>query len=171
MSQKKKILYIVIAVLALFTSCGVGAAMGGADTTAAAGDAAASATATVTQTAKSTVTETASASTPAPETMTSTATKTLTATKTRTKTVTKTAKPKPAQSKITDGTYLVGSEIKPGVYKSSGGQTMMCYADTETRGGDILEQEVADKGSVIIRVTSKAYTFTSQDCGSWKKVG
>ncbi len=74
-------------------------------------------------------------------------------------------------SEIGDGSYLVGSEIQPGTWKSSGVEGGLCYADTQNKGGDILQQEVAAEGSAIIRITEKAYTFKSSGCGSWKKVG
>jgi len=74
---------------------------------------------------------------------------------------------------ISDGTYLVGDEIKTGKWQSPGvadGEPY-CYAQTETEDGDILEQEVTPKGKTLIRITSKAYSFTSSGCGEWKKVG
>lgn len=74
-------------------------------------------------------------------------------------------------SGIGDGSYLVGSEIKPGTWKSSGVKDGLCYADTQNEDGDILQQEVAAEGSVIIRITEKAYTFKSSGCVGWKKVG
>jgi hypothetical protein len=87
-------------------------------------------------------------------------------------TVTATAPaPEPEQTGIGDGTYLVGPEIETGVWKSSGAEGGLCYADTQTRGGAILEQEVANQGSVIIRIGGSAYTFTSNGCGTWSKVG
>jgi hypothetical protein len=47
----------------------------------------------------------------------------------------------------------------------------LCYADTKTKKGDILEQEVGSDGeSVIIRIKPNAYTFSSSGCGTWKKV-
>lgn len=82
------------------------------------------------------------------------------------------AKAESKTSAITDGTYLVGSEIPPGTYKSDGGGSTLCYADTQDKAGNILQQEVAGGGeAVVIRIASSAYTFKSSDCGSWKKVG
>src|SRR3954452_19703693 len=52
-------------------------------------------------------------------------------TATETVTVTETADPEPASGSgagITDGTYLVGSEIAPGVYESGGAEDGLCYA-------------------------------------------
>lgn len=74
---------------------------------------------------------------------------------------------------ISDGTYLVGDEIETGKWQSSGvaeGEPY-CYAQTESEDGDILEQEVTPKGKTIVRITSKAYSFESNGCGTWKKVG
>jgi len=94
-----------------------------------------------------------------------------------TKTVTVTAAPHTegddsaqTTSKISDGTYVVGSEIKIGNYRSSGGGEF-CYADTETESGKILDQQVFQGSPLVIRITSQAYTFESYRCGTWKKVG
>lgn len=115
-------------------------------------------------------------------TVTATAEQTVAATKTvtakpkpaPTKTVTVTAKPKKddggSGGAITDGTYVVGSEIKVGNYKSSGGSDF-CYADTETESGDILDQQVSQGAPVVIRITSQAYTFESDGCGTWHRIG
>lgn len=72
--------------------------------------------------------------------------------------------------KITDGTYLVGSEVKIGNYMSSGGGDL-CYADTQDKSGKILQQEVSQDDPVVIRIMQNAYKFTSNGCGSWHKVG
>ena len=117
-------------------------------------------------------------------TVTATSEQTVTATRTvtakpkpaPTKTVTVTAKPKAkhddggSTGTIGDGTYVVGSEIKIGNYKSSGGGDF-CYADTETESGDILDQQVSQGAPVVIRITSQAYTFESDGCGTWTKIG
>lgn len=108
---------------------------------------------------------------------TATATKTVTAKPkpAPTKTVTVTAKPKRddggSASPIGDGTYVVGSEIKIGNYKSSGGASDLCYADTETESGNILDQQVSQGAPVVIRITSQAYTFESNGCGTWHRIG
>lgn len=118
-------------------------------------------------------------------TVTATSEQTVTATRTvtakpkpaPTKTVTVTAKPKPkhdddgSTGTIGDGTYVVGSEIKIGNYKSSGGAGDLCYADTETESGDILDQQVSQGAPVVIRITSQAYTFESNGCGTWHRIG
>lgn len=122
---------------------------------------------TTTATATVTGSQSVPSTTPAP-TVTVTATATVTTATTTTVTA---AAPPPADSGIGDGSYLVGSEIAVGTWKSSGGGSF-CYADTEDKAGNILEQEVSGAGgSVIIRVKAGAYTFTSRDCGSWTKVG
>jgi hypothetical protein len=101
----------------------------------------------------------------------------VTATETVTKAPEKSAEPKAepqpkAPTTYGDGDYLVGSEIKPGTYKSNGHSDMLCYADTKTRKGKILEQEVAEPGDkVIIEIRSNAYRFSSKDCGKWRRVG
>lgn len=118
-------------------------------------------------------------------TVTATSEQTVTATRTvtakpkpaPTRTVTVTAKPKlkhrdgGSTGTIGDGTYVVGSEIAIGNYKSSGGASDLCYADTETESGDILDQQVSQGAPVVIRITSQAYTFESDGCGTWTKIG
>ena len=126
---------------------------------------------TVTTTSTMTATQSSSAASVAPA-PTVTVTATTTATTTSTATVTAAAPTKEAaNSGITDGSYMVGSEIALGTYKSSGGGSL-CYADTKDKAGNILEQEIGSSGeTVIIRVMSGAYTFTSRGCGTWAKVG
>ena len=85
----------------------------------------------------------------------------------------KTSKPdKPAGDTVKDGEYLVGREIKTGTWKAANPpEDELCYADTENKKGDILEQEISSDGqSVIIRIKPNAYTFTSKDCGTWHRV-
>ena len=110
--------------------------------------------------------------TKAAATVTVTSTQTADAKPAATVTVTAAAPAAPAApAGITDGSYLVGTEIALGTYKSSGGGSL-CYADTQDKAGNILEQEVGAQGaSVIIRILSGAYTFKSSGCGTWTKVG
>jgi hypothetical protein len=76
-----------------------------------------------------------------------------------------------APAAIEDGTYIVGTDIALGTWKSSGGASDLCYADTEDKSGKILEQEVSSGPSVVIRIKSGAYTFKAAGCGTWTKVG
>jgi len=145
----------------------------------AAGTATPAPTVTVTATVTATVQATSSAA-PAPA---ATVTVTAKAEPAATVTVTVTAKAKapdvpkaPAEPAVSDGDYLVGSDIAPGTYKTTGNAEDqdgigMCYADTETKSGGINAQEVTNKGRTLIRVKTSDYTFSSSGCGDWKKVG
>jgi hypothetical protein len=123
---------------------------------------------------------TASAAAGATTTVTATSTKTADAKPAATVTVTGpavtvTAAAAPAApaapAGIKDGSYMVGTEIALGTWKSSGGGSL-CYADTTDQAGNILEQEVGASGAnVIIRIKAGAYTFKSSGCGTWTKVG
>lgn len=139
----------------------------------AAGTATPAPTVTVTATVQAT-----SSAAPAPA-----ATVTVTAKAEPAATVTVTAKAKapdvpkaPAEPAVSDGDYLVGSDIAPGTYKTTGNAEDqdgigMCYADTETKSCGINAQEVTNKGRTLIRVKTSDYTFSSSGCGDWKKVG
>lgn len=83
----------------------------------------------------------------------------------------KTTKPKPKKPRIGDGTYLVGKEIARGQWKSSGEAGGFCYADTQTKSGKIIDQQVSSGEPVVIRIGRSAYTFKSSDCGKWRRVG
>lgn len=79
---------------------------------------------------------------------------------------------KPAAPVIGDGSWLVGTDIAIGSWRTkeavSGG---LCYADTQDKAGNILEQEVTPSGKTIIQIKKGAYKFTSRGCGEWEKVG
>src|SRR5664280_1652948 len=71
-----------------------------------------------------------------------------------------------------DGTYTVGTDIKPGTYKSSGGDT--CYwarlSSTDGSLGSIIANDVGNGQSVVtIQASDKA--FETNRCGTWKKTG
>lgn len=77
---------------------------------------------------------------------------------------------------IGDGQWLVGGEIKPGVYRTTDaaqnvGWGTGCYADVRSQNGDTLAQELNDEGRTIIQVSASGYTFRSRHCGSWERVG
>ena len=75
-----------------------------------------------------------------------------------------------SKSEIGDGTYTVGSDIKPGTYKSSGDGRFTCYADTLSRAGSVLEHEMSQGTPIVIRISSSAYMFKSEGCGTWRKI-
>jgi hypothetical protein len=84
-----------------------------------------------------------------------------------------TAQPPQAAAAITeDGTYEVGVDIKPGKYKSAGGDG--CYwARMSSLDGDldsIITNNISDgPQTVTIKKSDKA--FTTERCGEWRKAG
>lgn len=72
-----------------------------------------------------------------------------------------------------NGTWKVGEDVVPGVYKSAAPQAdavPLCYWDLTDDNGRILDQGVANEGPS--RATLKAgRTFKSQGCEAWTKVG
>ena len=96
------------------------------------------------------------------------------------KTTTVAATTKPASAAVTlpgDGTYLVGTDIKPGLYKTSGpapGGAGNCYWERD-KDLDGTIDSIADNGNtagqatVKVAVTDKA--FTTSGCADWTKVG
>ncbi|TVZ98066.1 hypothetical protein [Streptomyces sp. BK340] len=71
-----------------------------------------------------------------------------------------------------NGDYQVGSDIKPGTYRSSGNTDGMCYWErTKGASGDtdsvLANDNVAGTAVVTIRSTD-AY-FKTTGCGGWKK--
>jgi hypothetical protein len=128
-------------------------------------------TTTTTATPAPTVTVTAPAGQPAPAV-------TVTAPAPPAKTVTaKPAAPAPppaAPAAITeDGTFFVGTDIKPGTYRSEGGDDTCYWARLKNTSGDI-DSIIANGGFtarevITIKKTDKA--FETRGCGTWKKVG
>ncbi|MEU6230453.1 twin-arginine translocation signal domain-containing protein [Streptomyces sp. NPDC047042] len=76
-----------------------------------------------------------------------------------------------------DGTYVVGSDIKPGTYRSEGPQGGLvtdCYwarlSSTSGEAKDIIANaNTGGQTTVTIAATDKAFTTTG--CKAWKKTG
>ncbi|MDH6513724.1 hypothetical protein M2163_009304 [Streptomyces sp. SAI-135] len=76
-----------------------------------------------------------------------------------------------------DGTYVVGSDIKPGTYRSEGpqgGLVTSCYwarlSSTSGEAKDIIANDATSgQATVTIAATDKAFTTTG--CKAWKKSG
>lgn len=72
-----------------------------------------------------------------------------------------------------NGTYLVGTDVAPGQYRSPGPEESiapLCYWDLKDAGGTITDQGVAPEGPSRATLT-EGLTFTSQGCQDWAKVG
>ena len=163
---------IFIGVGALILGAGIGAAGKNnktTDTTAAAAPAKATTIVTATQTAP----------VPAPVTITAKAAAAPIAPPvTATVTVTAAAPTSAAPAGIGDGTYVVGTDIKPGLYKTTGpadtGDLANCYweRDRDLSGGmgSIIANDNTS-GPTTVQISASDKAFKSNGCASWVKVG
>lgn len=122
-----------------------------------------------------TVTKTLAARPPAKAKPAPTVTVTATATKTVTKT--KTVAPKAAATIPGEGTFVVGSDIKPGTYKTTGpsdSDLPNCYwARLDSTSGD-FDDIIANGnpgGQTTITISSSDKAFETSGCAEWEKVG
>jgi hypothetical protein len=71
-----------------------------------------------------------------------------------------------------DGTYLVGTDIEPGTYRSSGSSE--CYYERLSgfNGGfeNLIANEVTD-APAIVEIAPTDAGFRAQRCGTWTKIG
>jgi len=162
---------IGIGVGALIIGAGIGAAGHSnkttTTTTSAAGDPKTAVTVTTTQTAPApaavTVTAKAAAAPAAP---------------TVTDTVTAAAPTSAAPAGISDGTYVVGTDIKAGLYKTSGpadsGDLANCYweRDRDLSGGmgSIIANDNPN-GPTTVQISSSDKAFKTSGCAPWVKIG
>ncbi len=156
MQKKHLIGYSATGLLALLV--GVGAA-GSGDATGQ----------SVTSAATTTVTAPPVTSTSPASTVTATATATATRTTTRTKTVTKA--PTPKASFPGDGTYQVGTDIKPGTYVSKPPSSGNCYwarlSGSDGLGGIIANNNSA--GQSVVAIKAGDTFFETSGCSEWAK--
>jgi hypothetical protein len=72
-----------------------------------------------------------------------------------------------------DGTYLVGSDIKPGTYRSEGKNKYGCYwarlSDTTGEGDAIIANGNAE-GPAIVKIAAGDRAFQTTDCKPWEKI-
>jgi hypothetical protein len=76
-----------------------------------------------------------------------------------------------SKTTFSDGMYIVGTDIKPGTYKSSG-QTGCYYARLSGFGNttdDILANDNTDTPA-IVTISSSDAGFQSKGCGNWSKI-
>lgn len=60
-----------------------------------------------------------------------------------------------------EGTYIVGEDIKPGTYKSAGGEN--CYWERSSKDGDIIANDLSD-GPAVMNVRSSDYSVSVSNC-------
>lgn len=74
-----------------------------------------------------------------------------------------------------DGIYIVGEDLAPGTWRSSGGSGFGCYAARLSGFGgtleDIISNEIASEGGLIINIAASDRGFETTGCGTWEKVG
>ncbi|MCP9976582.1 excalibur calcium-binding domain-containing protein [Actinomadura madurae] len=76
----------------------------------------------------------------------------------------------PKAPTITDGTWRVPAEVKPGTWRTKGGDG--CYwARLSGFSGmdDIIANELAD-GAAVVTIKASDKGFQSKGCGTWKRV-
>ncbi|WP_194906663.1 hypothetical protein [Catenulispora rubra] len=160
---------------ALIVGAGIGAAGHSDKTTATAATTAAASAATAT----ATVTTTQTAPAPAAVTITAKAAAAPAApTVTVTATATAAAPTSAAATGISEGTYVIGTDIKPGLYKTSGpvdtGDLANCYweRDRDLSGGmgSIIANDNTT-GPTTVQISSSDKAFKTSGCAPWVKVG
>lgn len=71
-----------------------------------------------------------------------------------------------------DGTYLIGTDIQPGTYRTEAAGN--CYWERLAGLGGNLEDIIANdlpSGAAIVEIASSDVAFSTQGCGTWQKVG
>lgn len=84
-------------------------------------------------------------------------------------TVTVTAKPKgPSGTIASDGTWLVGKDIKPGTYRATGGT---CYWERLSgTSGDFDDIIANGNGPSTVTIKSGDNAFHSERCAPWERI-
>jgi len=81
-------------------------------------------------------------------------------------------KPRPRTVTIGDGTHRVPEDVRPGTYRTDGGDGC-CWARLRSLHGGlraIIANEIAD-GSAVVTIKASDAGFQSKRCGSWARVG
>ncbi|MCX4570327.1 hypothetical protein ACFYMR_06645 [Streptomyces albogriseolus] len=157
--RRRWLTYGAVALVFLLIGVGIGTSSGSADTgeaTAARTKAGPRPTATVTETAEAE---------PAP---------TVTETETVTAKPAKTEKPGPATSFSGEGEYLVGEDIKAGIYKTAGAEDEFgCYWERAKDASGEFDSIIANNnlnGPGRVTLNNGEY-FKTNRCQEWKRVG
>ncbi len=72
------------------------------------------------------------------------------------------------QNSFGNGVWEVGVDIQPGKYKTAGSDS--CYWSKNTASGDIIDNDLPSGPSTVV-IEASVFTFSSQRCGEWTKVG
>lgn len=78
----------------------------------------------------------------------------------------------PVAAMVGDGTWLVGKQVKPGIYQSNAGA--LCYwerlAGLSGKYFDIIDNGGFRNGPTLVEIRLGDFAFGSQGCGSWVMV-
>lgn len=82
--------------------------------------------------------------------------------------------PPPPPPVIEDGTWTVGDDVPPGVYKvnariDSGAMCYWAITKTGSNGGDIIANDLPSGGRPSV-VLKKGQDFETERCGTWTRV-
>ncbi len=84
----------------------------------------------------------------------------------------------PATLGIGDGTWLIGSDMQPGTYRSTGAkQGLFEFCSWSTKAGPSSNSDILDFGTananepMIVAIDSKVKAFTTSNCEPWTKTG
>jgi hypothetical protein len=77
--------------------------------------------------------------------------------------------PDPLRSSKKDGFFLVGVDISPGIWRSSGTGNS-CYWEITTKTGNILSNHFGMSGGTMY-IPATAFQVQLQDCGNWLYLG
>ncbi len=80
----------------------------------------------------------------------------------------------PANETILDGTWRVGEDIQPGIYRTIPPEGLGgCYWQRLSGLGgeinDIIANDLTDSPAQV-QIKASDYAFSSEDCGTWSKV-
>lgn len=76
-----------------------------------------------------------------------------------------------AANTVSDGTWTVGEDIKPGTYRAKEAVGSRCYWGvyrSGTNGSDIIDNDIPGGGKPTVKL-AKGQDFKSSNCGSWQK--
>ncbi len=89
-------------------------------------------------------------------------------TKTVTVTFTPPPPPGPKTTIDTNGTYVVGTDIVPGTYRTSGGSGCYWARLRSLDTGDVIDNNVSD-GPQVVQILPSDAAFVTRGCGAWQK--
>lgn len=72
---------------------------------------------------------------------------------------------------FSDGVYIVGTDIAPGTWRTSGGDS--CYWERTSGFGGTLDQTVANdftSGSAVVTISAGDAGFRTSGCGTWSRL-